>query len=245
MSELIKILLDQALKISTPILADGLRDIIKKLKKNNNLASKKDLEKIRSKEFSNEISIRKDVAPNLLNSHLAFIKAWSNEISFSDLRGSKKLCDVYIELQTYIMPRSSHFDISEQENKVKLINSVLENNKKNYVILGAPGAGKTTSMKKLCSVLLKEKDKKWNFPLLIRFRSINFKNTETPIRDEISKIIPFELSFDDIKNKEIKELNNNVFVSFLEELKIIIILDGFDEIPTQKYKETTIREIRS
>ena len=139
----------------------------------------------------------------------------------------------------------------EKESVVPLVSTVIKE-KRNFVILGTPGAGKTTSMKKLSSLLLKKVEKgkcKWNFPILIRFRALQYEDTKTPIRNKICEIIPFELSLKEntkeINKKTLDKLDYDVFISFLDELNIVIILEGFDEIASSDNKQKVVKEVRN
>ena len=48
-----------------------------------------------------------------INYHLRFVKNWSSEISFTDLKSAKKTRDVFVELELYLYPRRIKIDSKE------------------------------------------------------------------------------------------------------------------------------------
>ena len=89
--------------------------------------------------------------------HLRFVRNWSGEISFTDLKVAKRTTDVFIDLSLWVSPRRIRMNSTEVIESVPL-QSLLDNRNSHIVLLGQPGAGKTTSMKRLCQLLLGEDD---------------------------------------------------------------------------------------
>ena len=137
-------------------------------------------------------SSRTDVEASLLL-HLQSIKNWSAEISFSDLKEAKQTTKVFIQLDLYLYPRRLRIEPDEKIDTMPL-RDIFTDNTRHVVLLGAPGAGKTTSTKYLCQLLLHEEDfqrDRFTFPILIRFRELNnIKITEgsSLIIDEITVV---------------------------------------------------------
>jgi predicted NACHT family NTPase len=130
--------------------------------------------------------------------------------------------------------------------------------------MGQPGAGKTTSMKFLCSRLLNDEKfypGRFNFPIVIRLRDLNAekitKQTErNDFLNSIQSLIFRKLynllgidiliekeSFEDDKEVRQEALKRIIF-DLLEHCKILMILDGFDEIVRPKFRDVAIKEIR-
>lgn len=201
-------------------------------------------------EIKAEVIIVENKALASLLRHIEDTRKWCDYISFSDLRGAKKLGQIYIELDTYVMPLRTHFNISERTSLIPLQKAILDN-EQHIIVLGAPGAGKTTSMKKLCSNLLSsDTDDACNqrFPILIRFRDLNSAKSDKPIFAYLSDLFNIELLIDpkELTNTHVQPdvWRHDVLLSMLDELRPLVILDGFDELSTQSQKDISLQEIR-
>lgn len=189
----------------------------------------------------------KDTIGNI-EKHISEISRWAHIVNFSDLDRKKTLGSVYIQLDTYLLPAKRHISLVERNKTIALENAVLDG-KEHCIILGQPGAGKTTSLKKVCDIIIKEKRKtKYNFPILLRLRELGDINTNTPILEYISKVFPFEFEFKDNKESRFsvgeEDARKDSIVSFLNEIGPIIILDGFDELKDANAKSIVLKELR-
>ena len=134
-----------------------------------------------AEEVTAEISLDVELTQNKVTNHIDYIKAWCGFIGFKDLQGEKRLSEIYVELDTYLMPLRTHYNQSERQ-AVRPLQEAVFSNDQHAIILGQPGAGKTTSMKKLCSNYFNNSiNNKYNFPILIRFRDLNLQGGENAI----------------------------------------------------------------
>lgn len=182
-----------------------------------------------------------------IGKHLTYVANWSSDVSFKDMRDSKLVNKVYVDLDYYLIPRDARLRRhSEKENKINL-DSIFEKNNKHLIILGQPGAGKTTTMKYICQRIIYDENyypDKFNFPVVIRLRDLNETSNSNLIYHKLFEILGF-----DIHNE--KGITNDYSYSFIkecvlkiaDELKLLIILDGFDEIPSNEQKELVIKEL--
>ncbi len=169
-------------------------------------------------------------------------------ISFDLLNNDRSLDDVYIDLDVYINPVRNNLGSKDKTPKGRLLDKIYESNQ-HIVVLGQPGAGKTTSMKKIFKSLVEGKDKFVNqskLPILIRLRDFDSKheNIEFPIREKILSFFNFQLYVKDFDGALVELVLKDNFSLFLEEINALIILDGFDEIPNQYLKNAVLREFR-
>ena len=175
-----------------------------------------------------------------LSSHMEFIINWANKISFAELQKGKLTRDSYIPLELTVMPMRKRENIQEELPKTKIINLVNDVDC-HLVVLGQPGAGKTTSMKNLCLQLLSgdQVSEKYNFPLLIRLREISHIN-DFSINKKILEIANLKIENlseeDDYKERV-------TAAQFLEEMRPILILEGFDEISSNDVKEELLNQL--
>lgn len=199
--------------------------------------------KISSK--SEEISI------SLLN-HIQSVKNWSNEITFKDLKSSKQTTQIFIPLNLYVYPRRIRFDLEEDIKVIPLL-EIFKKDKNHLAILGQPGAGKTTSMKYICqSIFFDDKfyPDLFQYPILIKLRELN-----QPIKGNDVAGVLYEYLFNlfglKIESKDKEELNSSQLIrikeilvlEIIEKLKVMLIIDGFDELVYKKHREIVRTEI--
>jgi predicted NACHT family NTPase len=108
-------------------------------------------------------------------------------------------------------------------------------------------------MKKVCLSYFTSSDRpihKYKFPLIIRFRELGSHNGGSfSIGNELQRLLHFDITFPDgldelIRKRATESLNAEIGFTILNELCPFIILDGFDEIPTHKEKESSLVELR-
>ncbi|HEX7318067.1 MAG TPA: NACHT domain-containing protein [Pyrinomonadaceae bacterium] len=200
------------------------------------------------------LTTKEDIEASL-DLHLRAVKNWSAEVSFNDLKKAKRTTDVFIELDLYVSPKRLRIDPNEQVESIPL-QKIFDAPVNHFVLLGQPGAGKTTSMKYLCQLLLHEEDfqsERFSFPILIKFRELNnetFAPDSTIILDQIVRILGLDIKFPEElqgDNPQVVKQKNTLIeklvVNFLEELKVLLILDGFDELGKDSHRERSIKEI--
>lgn len=176
-----------------------------------------------------------------LDLHLRSIKNWSEEVSFTDLKQAKRTTDIFIELDLYVQPRRVRIEGEAGNNSIPL-RSVFDRTDNHIILLGQPGAGKTTSMKFLCQLLLHDdafQTDRFSFPVLLKFRE--FDRERAPgtslIFDRLFDILGLRIDFP----KELlgkgkaagaarSALKEKLVINFLEEFRVLLILEGFDEL---------------
>jgi Cdc6-like AAA superfamily ATPase len=168
---------------------------------------------------------------NAINYHKKTAEIWAKTISFKDLQKPKETSEVYVELDFYLTPRKSFVDDPLNEKLIN-IKYIFDNSSHNIVVLGQPGAGKTTTMKMIINWLLKPTNtnlSRFKFPLLVRLREINEGGSNSGLCEKLFDILGMS-----ILEKELYEKKQGVFkrllTQLIEDLHVLIILDGFDEI---------------
>ena len=218
----------------------------KKIKQKNKDEDSDRIELSLNEKLYGEIYIKYENAVESVEKHIAEIQRWANAIKFSDLTEKRTLNSIYIHLDTYLLPVKRHFTSQEKDNTLPLENAVLEG-EEHCVLLGQPGAGKTTSLKKICNVIIEDQnDEKYSCPILLRFRHLE-SVTSTTIIDHILEIIPIQFDFSGNKdsnyNSDIIKIKEETIISFLNSINPIIILDGFDELKDAKSKEIILSQL--
>lgn len=213
----------------------GLKNAIKRINKNK--------EVLKIEKFDKEDCIE------YISQHIYENLKWATNVSFRDAQKAKYLDDIFIELDLYIAPLKLKIDLQEKIDKIS-ISDLLCDTEKNIILLGQPGAGKTTSVKKIFLELLsKEKDiyHTFAFPLVIRLKDLEYNRKDNglilfrAILNTLGIFYSFETNLDSLAREKILV---HVFKDFIERLDVLLIFDGFDEISDFKLRDEIIRNLR-
>ena len=197
---------------------------------------------------------------NAISNHINFVSKWACEISFKDLQNAKSTQDTYVDLDLYLTPKKNQL---LTDRTFIPLDHIFKKLTRNIVILGNPGAGKTTSMKFVCNKLIYDETflTAINFPIVIRLRDLRISkifqgNTSEDFVESLFFHL-YELLGLQIEIKSPTEtylinsgsykdnytLLKNVILSTLDDLNILLILDGLDEVAASQKKQL-IEEIR-
>jgi energy-coupling factor transporter ATP-binding protein EcfA2 len=191
-----------------------------------------------------------------IGEHQREVKSWSEEISFKDLLKPKATSEVFVPLDIYLLPRRQRFSAQETLSCAPMSSILESEDVAHLVILGQPGAGKTTAVKHLCQQMLKgdETSPLQDFPLLIRLRDMNNAksasgNLEDLLIERIQSILDIPLSFPtDLESEDSSEtrrsLRERAVIQMLETLRPLVLLDGLDEISHKARRDSIIAGAR-
>jgi predicted NACHT family NTPase len=221
----------------------------------------------RARQYLAEAKSSLETDPNAveaaLNLHLNGVRRWSEEVYFADLKAAKHTTNVYVHLNAFVYPRRIRIEPTERIRSISL-DQALENSSEHIVLLGQPGAGKSTSMKHVSHRLLTDETFLVGgpaFPFILRMQELNTTSARPrTATDEIlsDRVIfaalasQFGLSFRFAKKPSSKDevheaaaLAEGVVMTFLEELRPLLIIEGFDELASHEKREIAVREIRA
>lgn len=202
--------------------------------------------------ISGRIVSAKPLLANALVEHVAEIKRWCDQVRFSDLRGSKSVSQVYVELDTYLMPMNVHEHANERTQTEPLLMAIGRTTQ-NCVILGTAGAGKTTSMQKICLDYFHTGKVlgSYNFPILIKLRNIDSQSSY-PLFESLRSALSLSIKWsgpkddDDSLDKEFyRAIERKLVAKYIDGLRVCLLLDGFDELPTEMLRAAIVRDIES
>ena len=188
--------------------------------------------------------------------HQKEVKIWSEEISFKDLLRPKAISDVFVPLDIYLLPRRQRFSRLEELCSAPLSSIYRDAAVAHLVILGQPGAGKTTAVKHLCQEMLISPEifPLQEFPLLIRLRDLNNAKSASGdpqdlVIERIQSILDIPLAFPaDLESEDSSDarrsLRERAVIHILEMLRPLILLDGLDEVSHKAKRDSIIAGVR-
>ncbi len=196
-------------------------------------------------------SKEKDIIDSL-TLHLQSVNTWSSEVNFSDLKHVKSTTKVYVELQLYFQPLRVRISESEKSDKFELKN-IFKHSESHIALLGQVGSGKTTSLKYFCQSLLFNDgffENQLCYPILIKLNEFNSLSKENDyskniIFDALIKVLGIKFDFHGIEDKSIEDVKEAVLVNFLNENKVLLLLDGFDEITFKNRRDVVLNEFEN
>lgn len=205
-----------------------------------------------------------------LNSHLQEVINWSSELRHKGM-SAKTTDEHYIHLKYYSTPRREQFENIIEDSRHIDLKYHFEHTNRNTIVLGQPGAGKTTSSKYIAHKIIHDENfcqHRYKFPVVIRFSELRNFSKEHRTREDLTdwqgaeinnfyqgnKSIQYEGIFqklfsifglnglNELTEKD-KPFLENLIIELLDENQIFLILEGFDEYPFDEHK-SLVEEIR-
>ncbi len=186
---------------------------------------------------------------NSLIHHMNKINTFSSQVSFKELSQPKDLSTVFIPLESFNSQK-----VSSRGNVIEIVEKIFLESQNNVVLTGAPGAGKSTTVKFICQRLFNDSKflgQSITFPILIRFRDDEIsKNDDIPIFEYILNVLGIIVDTPSKNDEESRESRNslNLFkkttvLTLLNAKSPLLIFDGLDEIGNNRIKEKVISNI--
>jgi predicted NACHT family NTPase len=232
MDKLVEVVVSGAMKKALELGFDNMTTLLKRLK---------------SELSTPQFEIEKAIAD-----HQSEIARWASTISFSDSPINRRLSDFFVPLDIYV--GQSRLRIGDEEIPEVKLEDALASEVRSYVVLGQPGAGKTTAIKHLCARFAAEPDFLSSYELLIHFqlRDINLvPSTVAPeyIRRSLQDLLRLRMTYpDDLAGEDNlgarRSIRDQVLADWLNNVRALVILDGFDEITFKAKRDLVVEELR-
>lgn len=232
--------IDKLSKIFSEFTEDVLLKARRKLKR----------EELEEFEENYDLEVSEKIVLQMISQNIKSTVIWSSEIDFSAALNAKALKSVFVDLDLYLSPLKERFDQFEETdtiNRTQLLNDF----SKNKIIYGGAGAGKTTLLKKICAELLEDLNyDNFSCIIVVRFREVDYvrnkQNDYFGLYDILIQTIGIQIKFPQSGLREFGFEYSNLLkltiLTFLEENNILLIADGFDEIPTNELKKQIEKE---
>lgn len=204
------------------------------------------------------IKVSENNIESSLSRHFTKVNSFTKEISFKELNKPRSLFSIYIPLDLLLNLRDRQLnDNATEPTGIKAASEVIEDifttSTNNIVIIGVPGAGKTTTLKYICQKLLTDENylsQEIKYPLLVRFRESEILDNEAiPLFEYILNIYgiivdngPSNLTEEE-KRKSLNYFKKNFVLKLLDSQYPLLLLDGIDEISDERVKSSVISNI--
>jgi hypothetical protein len=232
MDKLTEIVLTVGAKKALELGFDGMTSVLSRLKSN-----------LSTPQFEIEKAI---------SDHQTEIARWASTISFSDSPINRRLGDFFIPLDIYV--GQTRLRMEGEEIPETKLEDALGSEVQCHVIVGQPGAGKTTAVKHLCQRFLTEPGFLDSYQLIIHLplRDINLSpTTSSPeyIRRSLQELLHLRISYpNDLAGDENlgarRSIRDQVLADWLNTVRALVVLDGFDEITFKAKRDLVIEELR-
>jgi hypothetical protein len=180
------------------------------------------------------VDVRVTVDDSAFAHHFSFLSNWSRQISLRDAHESKSLDEIYVALNLTTGRRGTRMASS---TPLTLSAALVEYPK--ILLLGGPGAGKTTTVKHVIQQLLTtapdESMSDADFPILVRCRELHSK---CDLFDAILAALGVTVAFtfpsswdNDKKHTHQAKHKDQLVCDLLNERAALLLIDGFDELP--------------
>lgn len=142
--------------------------------------------------------------------HLKFVRRWASEVALFGMSEPLALSDAYVDIA--LAPWVGTSSSTSRFRATDLLSG-----SENYLILGAPGAGKTTLVKRLAVMAMDRPDGVRVFPVVVRLRTLGEG-------DKLLLALARAVGFSG-------EPTAQSVARALDDLSAIVLLDGLDEVP--------------
>jgi hypothetical protein len=185
----------------------------------------KDLKGLR---LAKSITIDTSRTEACLRDHVNSVQQWAATVQVEPVAAPRHLSDIYVDLNLKVSRPAKRSGKS-----AALAVDGLADVEQSIVLLGQPGAGKTTAVKRLLSMVCSQRTQRPRLPILVTLRSLGANES---LLDHLCGIagIRIDLSGDGVRALRRKTQLQSLGALF-EKIRASVFLDGLDEVPTSSF----------
>jgi hypothetical protein len=187
--------------------------------------------------------IRVDVSRvrEALLDHLQMVARWSNDISFHDLLRAKELRESFVNIDCELGLFETLTNTPRTSPAVRKVTELLNENG-HLIILGRPGAGKTTTLQRLAQLAAGRRELGVpTFPILLRLRDLS--HTASLVGTLCSTLGLHITSTDSDDRDELGSFQRRILTQYLDKIGALLLIDGLDEAPSAQ-RDSIERDIQ-
>lgn len=201
---------------------------------------------LRKSRTNSKVPLDRSELEAAVDHHLRFVESWSSSIPFPAFQGHRALTDAFVHLHLTMIPRKRRArPASADANKTDRSNAPVSTERlielsSHTVLLGDPGAGKSTVVKQLCQHLLhtepaSDADRCF-FPLVLRCRELGRS-------DSLFQWILGALGIK-LTSSQAGRSTERLVSKLLDECRPFLFIDGLDEASSEA-RERVLRQFGS
>lgn len=199
-----------------------------------------------------ELSTPQNEIEKAIADHHAELQTWIEDVSFTETPLGRRLRDIYVPLNIYLNRRRSQYE--DQPTPNVELEAALDREKRSCIIFGQPGGGKTTALKHLCQRFFEDPKFLSKYQVIVRLhlRELNMVTATTApeyVRRSLQEILRLRISYPaGLAGEEHagtrRAIRDSAVTDWLNTVKALIVLDGFDEITLKQRRDLVIEELR-
>lgn len=157
--------------------------------------------------------------------HLEFVQRWAEQITFREIHRALELTDHFVDLECRLGVRESR---RETRPRTVLRVTELASTVGSAAILGRPGAGKTTTLRRIAQLALSRRERGESIvPLVLQLRDLAPSES---IPDALLAVLGVYPEFaPHIAEPDRQKLKHEMLRLILAEIGALVLLDGLDE----------------
>lgn len=176
---------------------------------------------------STRVSVDYREARSSLLSHIQSLRNWCESVTLLTLLHDKSLRESFVELSLDIGLRRSEKRVGA--GGTFRINDVYQRTE-SAVLLGRPGAGKTTSLQRIAMSAIDDWDTgKGGVPILVRLRDLG--SSQSLAKHVLAILGVVVLTPERMAQDIVATWGRRVLIHYLEQISAILLVDGLDETP--------------
>ncbi len=175
--------------------------------------------------------------------HIAYMASWASQITLRESPETREVGQVHVPLEISTTRATNRLRGRSRGRNIAAVEEVLATTNRT-LLLGYPGSGKTTSVKRICSRLLADSEfvPEADFPILVRCRAVEAKSS---LLEHILTLLGVALScsypsdWKPAKREEYRqEQLRHVVRWLLEDKHAVVLIDGLDELPLDAFRRS-------